>query len=333
METLPALGLLAQMPSSIDPVRSENPLLFAAKERADALVVAAAIFDVRRRRPLVVITPSVRDGGFDVDARTVAAMVWEFADTVVMETVNAASELNTQVPSWMPTYGGAVRVFAPGADRCDEATRHPLIRAVWQRDREPQHLKIVNWARTVANSRNDHDPEHKLLAMTRKYNAMMEELNDARTKLKDRPTETREPDMPRVYRDDEAQFEHDVFNVWLATTAEGSDRQAWAMRDYILGPKFLGSLEDMKIASRATVMRAVVDVITGRYCEINGREAKLLNPPGSRKKQIRPSDGATAWRCSIASNTPGAPRLMWWECPGDIPELSLVAHHDDFRIV
>jgi hypothetical protein len=333
-DVVPVIGLLSLMPTDIEPTRRDEAVLFMAKGQYDALIVASVIYDTRRRRPLVVYTPRANNGWFDGQPKHVAAKLWDDADVVMMEDPTTTAAFNTLVPSWLQTYNGSIRVFAPGADRCDEADVHPWVKPTWERNKDGIHTKIISLAKRVARNRRNHDVEYRFTELQRKHAETLAELAETRTKLSNaRPVE-REVDttQPVVFNDPEMQFDHELYCTWLACTPDGDDRQRWPLRTYGVGEKFIESMQDMKIVSRAAILRACVDVVTGRYAEINGRQAKHLNKPGARGRIERPEDGAIAWRCSIASGTPGAPRLMWWECDEDTPELSLVAHHDDFRI-
>lgn len=333
-DVVPVIGLLSLMPTDTEPTRRDQAVLFMAKGQSDALIVASVIYDNRRRRPLVVYTPKMQNGWFDGSPKHVAAALWDHADVVMIEDAATASALNTLLPSWLQTYNGSIRIFAAGADRCDEADVHPWIKPTWERIKDGIHAKVINRTKQVARNRRNHDIEYRFTQLQGKHNEALAELSEARAKLSNaRPVE-REVDTahPIVFNDPEAQFDHELYCTWLASTPDGEDRVRWPLRIYDVGEKFIESMQDMKIVSRTAILRACVDVVTGRYAEINGRQAKHLNRPGSRGRVERPEDGAIAWRCSIASNTPGAPRLMWWECEGDSPELSVVAHHDDFRI-
>ncbi len=59
-----------------------------------------------------------------------------------------------------------------------------------------------------------------------------------------------------------------------------------------------------------------------------------INPRPPRERR---SDGASAWRCALQKDTPGARRLHWWRVPApgdelDFIEFAQVGHHDDYSI-
>lgn len=329
-------GLMLLMPTNLEPERSHEPHLFVAQGSDKAMLVASLIYDVRRSRPLVVITPDIRRSLTDCKPATVAAELWNCADVVHIRDPKTASTLNTLVPDWVRVYNGATRIYAPGADLSDPEGAHPLVRALWEGAETANH-RIVNTVRAFARNRRTHNPEKLLAELQRKHAAVVADLSEARKALNDRPSEVKEPDAPIVFSDPEAQFDHELYNGWLEATQEG-DREKWALRPYEIGPEFLASLNGMKTVKRSVIIRACVDVATGRYAEINSREAQFFHNTGrkkangSNKKVERASDGAAAWRCKVGTGGI-ALRLMWWECPGDSPEFSLVVEHNDYRIV
>lgn len=330
--SMDVLALLSFMPGGQPFERTDKPLLFVAANKEHALVVASAIFDARRDRPLVVITPHVRSGKYDCNPRRVAAELWETADVVMLQTQLTTSTLNTLVPEWMQAYNGSIRVFSSRAEPTDPETYHPLITPRWEGVADGDRRIVATVTHLLRNPRRPStDSERQITHLTSQVERLTEERDRAR-KLATKAAKTEATtEAPRVWNDPQAQFDWELYNTWLEMTPDGTDREAWPLRSYILGPKFLESMDSVRVVKRRIIIRACVDVVTGRYREINSREAKHF---GDRNNKVSREDGASGWRCAIVSKTPAAPRLMWWEIPpGDEVELSLVAHHDDFRIV
>ena len=181
------------------------------------------------------------------------------------------------------------------------------------------------------------DPADALAREIKAHQATKNQLQQARNDLAaERAKDTAEPATAVVFSDREEQFEHELWLSWLHTTPE-CDRDDWPLRPYQLGPEFLDSLDALEAISRPRLIRTCVDVVTGRYAEINGRQAKRLHdgtPTSGRGAPdlVRHSDGAIAWRCAVQTKGVGA-RMLWWELPGHEPELARLAGHNDFRIV
>lgn len=132
-----------------------------------------------------------------------------------------------------------------------------------------------------------------------------------------------------VFEDDEEQFRSDATLAWLRMTPP-SERAAWPMREYQVGPDFLGSWDDLSV-DRARVVHVVVDMLTRRAYEMSSR---AVHPQGETRggKPTTRADGAIAYRAAIKRASPSAPRLLVWElCDGRV-ELARVALHDDLAI-
>lgn len=331
--SMDVLALLSFMPGGRPLERTDKPLLFVAANKEHALIVASAIFDTRRDRPLVVVTPHVRSGKYDCNPRRVAANLWGTADMVLMQNQLTTSTLNTLVPEWMQTYNGSARIFSAGAEPHDPEEYHPLITPRWEGDADGERRIVATVTHLLRNPRRPVSTlERQVAQLTKQVERLTDERDQARKKVgSKKSTGDAMADAPQVWNDPQAQFDWELYNTWLEMTPDGTDRETWPLRSYILGPQFLDSMESVRTVKRRIIIRACVDVVTGRYREINSREAKHF---GDRSTKVTRADGASGWRCAIVSKTPAAPRLMWWEIPpGDEVELSLVAHHDDFRIV
>lgn len=331
LDTAPVGALLPLMSTGFDRPLPTIPTLYTADSELDALQLPSIVFDARRTRPLLVVTR----GGHrpPVDLAELATALWATSDVVDVRTHEVAQAFCAHVPSWLAAYGGQVRLYLPGTDIADERKQHPLI------NREPEgsyEKKITSFVAARARQHRRTDPARKLAdteTTLERVRADLARSRDEITRLKDALAEAADDDEP-VYSDPVVQFEHELELAWLKTTPE-HDRDAWGLRSYTLGPDFLGSLATIEV-SRTRILRACVDVVTGRYPHIDGRNAKRFkdttdNSGGGKPVLVRASDGATAWRCSIQMSGLAA-RLMWWECRNGRPELSRVAAHNDYRI-
>jgi hypothetical protein len=330
-DTAPVGALVALMSTGFDRALPDTPTLYTADGELDALHLSSVVFDARRARPLLVAT---RGGNHraPADLAELAATLWPTADVVDVRNHEVAQAFCARVPSWLAAYGGQVRLYLPGTDLSDDGKHHPLI------TREPQGCYEKKIASTVTGRTRQHrrtDPARKLADIQAAHERTKSDLARARdeiARLKDAAADLDDDDP--VFSDPEAQFDHELYQAWLRTTPE-PDRDEWGLRGYTLGPDFLDSLDRLEVARRR-VLRACVDVITGRYPHITGRDAKrfkgtVATSGAGKPNLVRDSDGAAAWRCSIQMSGLAA-RLMWWERPNGEPELSCIAEHNDFRI-
>lgn len=136
------------------------------------------------------------------------------------------------------------------------------------------------------------------------------------------------------YDDAEQQFRHEVQLEWQRSHT-ASDRTAWPLARYRIGPAFLPSLDALAGVSRAKVVAVCVEVLTGRAETLTSREVHPLrcSEAGDAGDRMRAEDGARAWRVSLQVKTPSARRLHFWRLPDGSIELSKVGVHDDLTIV
>lgn len=326
--TTPVGLLMTLMSNGSERDRGKVPLLYQAQGLAEAYELAGVLFDSRRTRPAVVVSHGDLRAPYNI--AHLAFELWPHADVIALADTATSQALCAALPTWMNVYRGGTRIFRPGADLSDEPDRHTLITPVWKNP-DLVYDKVVRAARQAATRSRDDDPVIALARERAAHEATRAELIKLRKthtealRIADRP----DTELPEVFSDPAVQFDHWLYNVWLETIPE-SDRERWPLRPYSLGPDFLHDLTTQQAVSRLRVMRCAVDVITGRYPEVPGREAKRCKPNPSGAAVIRPADGATAWRCYVQNTSPGM-RLMWWEIDNE-PELARVAVHDDYRM-
>lgn len=133
--------------------------------------------------------------------------------------------------------------------------------------------------------------------------------------------------------DPERQFRHEVTLSWLHSTTEQDRVERPLPSEWVIGPDFLGSVDDLDGVSRDKIVRVVTEVLTGLVWEVQGRNAhqQRVSDHGGAPLQVR-DDGATAWRCALQVNSASARRLMWWSLPNGQIELGRVAVHDDLAL-
>lgn len=133
--------------------------------------------------------------------------------------------------------------------------------------------------------------------------------------------------------DSQEGFHRMVLDSWLAKL-QLADRMRYPLGPYVLGREFLRSVEGLEVTTPTRIAEVCAMVACGRAPEINGFDLHALRtgPGGDDPKRTRSHDGAQAKRCALKQNTPAAPRLHFWECPGGTVEFASVGVHDDLRI-
>lgn len=134
-------------------------------------------------------------------------------------------------------------------------------------------------------------------------------------------------DVPVVFDDPGEQFRWEVEQAWLIGTPQ-REREVFPMRPWVASQEFLSCLDDDIVPRRKTV-EFVIDIVTGRLEERRRPRHPFRTGRGGNDPQRTRSDGALAWRGELKRNSPGAPRITWWELPDRSIELMHVGHHDD----
>ncbi|CAM2916072.1 hypothetical protein ACSL103130_06965 [Actinomyces slackii] len=181
-----------------------------------------------------------------------------------------------------------------------------------------------------------------------------EELSQARAALKRAPARPQAPKpgpvkraetakalSPEALREDEEglfldpvdQIRYEIYVAWARQTPP-VDKERWPLPErYIVGEAFPQALEELEGIDRSRVMRAAVDVLTGRAREISSRNLHALRASAAGGSPVRTRrDGAVAFRVSLQEGTPSARRLHFWRLPDGRIELINVAVHDEIDV-
>lgn len=128
----------------------------------------------------------------------------------------------------------------------------------------------------------------------------------------------------QVFTDPEKQLHWEIEQEWLIGTPE-SERGHQLTR-YTLEPGFLESMAT-EIVPRAKTVRVMVDILAGHAWDRH-KTHQFTTAPRGGKQRVR-DDGATAWRTYVKAESPGAPRLTWWQCADGSVQFGHVGHHDE----
>lgn len=335
-----SVSVLLRLMSATASTAAPDLPLYRVSGVMDAVLLGAAAYDSRRARQIVVVARH-RQRGYPLDpARMALELRHAGVDVVFLAdagiTAEAVSEALTRrlaVPA------GGVRVLRPDMAEDDTAARHPLLCHNDVPDADQLHAEILKAVNSASNQPRralapvKHMPVGKTGAdpETKRLRLQVQELRKDLRAMEDRLAAQSRP----VFADGYAQFRHDLYRAWLAATEEG-DRSEWPLREFALGPEFLASITEQQIVDRDRVIRACVDVITGRHAKIPGRVSHRLRingESGNSSPVRRRDDGSIAWRCAVQTVGASAARLMWWERTDNVVELAAVRPHDDYRIV
>ena len=327
------------------------------------------IFADRRTVPLVLITPSRGSGDRPLlDPQVIHQHLGAAADIVVLTNQRASWALSDALPDALNTYGGAVRVFQPGATENDNAAQHPIV---FVDPADPHHAitLVANRVHGIAYTSSTPTPSDALPKpagpdnnsqaanlrteadqLTASNQRLHNQLADAKKTVLSLRQETRQLTErvkelkatawhtavpPLVYSDPQKQFRYEIEQTWLWTQTE-AERAEWALRPYAMGADWIPSITEITGNTNLDhrhILGVAIDIITGRAGVIPARRVRPHHEgPLSQTPQLVRADGATAWRCNMKSNSPAAPRLTWWKLPDGTIELGRITLHDDNRL-
>ncbi|MDR1151718.1 MAG: hypothetical protein LBK72_04440 [Bifidobacteriaceae bacterium] len=132
-----------------------------------------------------------------------------------------------------------------------------------------------------------------------------------------------------MFASSDAQLRWEISLAWaLYVSAEEKDR--YPLPDYDIGPDFAASLERLQGVGKDKVLTVIVNVLTNRAKDSEGRNLHRLRfgSAGGAPTRKR-DDGAVAMRVALQRGTPAARQLHFWQLPGGRIELHRVGVHDD----
>jgi hypothetical protein len=320
--------------------------------RGQGAWLAARILDPERRLPVVAVTLPPRREESWMDMPRLARLLVGKAELFLVETGAATWELAAALPSRLDVYGGAARIWWPGVTATSDPYQHPLVFAWGPDDGESATRRILKLVGAedpdaprphgggaaqgavaqaielmqtrAAVTRLEH--ENKVLA--RELEHVREErarLIDDRRLLRDSEQRLRRQLRELTGQDSDPDtvgldpldslptFLSELFSAFgrLYPAVGPSPVKPQLVR---LHAEFLDSARSAEDLRPARVLEAASHVAAGKSFEVAGLSAGPL-PSGveGAPQQVRASDGARAWRCTI----PGSGwSLRWWVLPG-----------------
>ncbi|WP_068402188.1 hypothetical protein [Kribbia dieselivorans] len=167
----------------------------------------------------------------------------------------------------------------------------------------------------------------------RRANKAEHDLKHARVRLRKAGTSkaAASPCPEPRFADRELGFRHAVLTAW-ASRLPPDEQAIRPLPEYAVGPRFLGSLDDLEGIKPDKVADVAFEVLTGLAADIPGRELHRLRAGnGGGDPYLVREDGAQAFRVSLQVNTPSARRLHYWQLSNGQIELSRVVLHDDVQ--
>lgn len=166
----------------------------------------------------------------------------------------------------------------------------------------------------------------------RRANKAEHELKATRSRLRKASTakSTGTDGAGPQFVDREQGFRYRVLTQWATRTLPTEQRDR-PLPDYLIGPRFLDSLDKLEGIKEDKVADVVFEIVTGLAPELPSREVHHLRTGSGGEDPVRiRADGAVAWRASLQVNTPSARRIHYWVLTGGQVELARVTTHDDF---
>ncbi|WP_340537982.1 hypothetical protein [Nocardioides sp. GXZ039] len=132
------------------------------------------------------------------------------------------------------------------------------------------------------------------------------------------------------FLDGEQGFRHRVLTQWATRTLPAEQRER-PLPNYLVGPRFLDSLDKLEGIKPDKIADVVFEIVTGLAQQLPSREIHRLRTGSGGEDPVRiREDGAVAWRANLQVNTPSARRIHYWVLTTGQIELARVTTHDDF---
>jgi hypothetical protein len=162
--------------------------------------------------------------------------------------------------------------------------------------------------------------------------AELREQEAANKKLRSELRQHRLFKFPRVFTDPEKQFRLELSVNYLTRVDEAIRDQYPMPANYLMGPDFIASVEQMtqsRGVSREKVLDVCIDVLCNRAKDMSQRALKEWTESKNGPQLIRSSDGAGAMRVRLQTGTAAARRLRYWQLRTGKIELDKVLTHDE----
>lgn len=127
---MPARKRHRKQPSASGAPEAAPKLTARVTEIDDAIAVARlveTVFDWGRELPLLLVSSAGDTGRPRVNLDDLLTAIGADAEVAVVRDLRTTWALSNRLPEDLRAYGGAIRVFWPGADENDPGSRHPLF--------------------------------------------------------------------------------------------------------------------------------------------------------------------------------------------------------------
>ena len=175
---------------------------------------------------------------------------------------------------------------------------------------------------------------YQLKSCTASRNQAESDLKGARKRLR-KAGSKKSNESGRVgpsFADPEQGFRYQVLTQW-ATRIPLNEQASKPLPEYVFGPQFFDSLDNLEGITMDKVADVVFEIVTGLAQKSGSRQAhKLRSGPGGDDPVRVRADGATAWRASLQVGVPSARRIHYWVLSNGPIEFAKVGLHDDFTI-
>lgn len=330
-------------------------------QKSRRLVTVTSFRDVRslsselrqtgRNYPIVVVSmpEGAVEPSFAVDELREA--IDPYVPVYVLANAAVTRRLNGTLGEELGVSGGA-RIYWPGLRRGDDPSAHPIV--ICDGANGVAHLvEVLNLSRPEVRGHLEHTEDR----MHNAHQRASETTRELREACAERDAALRRAEsaeaalgeLQRQHRaleqagideqelralaalDAEALMQRLICHEWLIAL-HAHDRQENPLRGYRLGPRFLASIKDRRIAvPRRRVAFACAMVACGRASLLPGlephpwREGKASG--SGDDPQVLRGDGAKGFMCNLGHGG-GAARLFYWALPEGLTEFEAVRNHD-----
>jgi hypothetical protein len=332
-----------------------DPCLISVTSERQVRLLADQVLDGARDYPMVCLTARPGEHAPALSGERVRGIVGPGIPVYFIAAHRLTRRLGGLLPERLDVFGGAARVWWPGVTRDSDPEEHLLVydaRGIYGEEcyerladefrvvERPeltiqQRLVLAERARESAQ-RSRREAERRLYALRRVPAGQERDIapaEDARERI--RECEPRHSRRLSVRAGRELDFEQRLHVMlvgeWVSALTV-SDRREFPLGRYVFARGFAGMVESRRVGVAVERVAWVCAMVacgraSGAGCEVH----PLRTGSGPTMAQLRRSDGARAWRCSLKM-TSGGPRLHYWMTPDGIVEFASVAAHDDLSI-
>lgn len=340
-----------------------RPAASSDRARDSALLVLATRKDLRRltsdlrgadRDAIVVLTLGDRADGPSFPPSAIRAGVDPHVPVYVVATADLCRRLEQSLGPQLAVRGGDARIYWPGVSHESDPAEHPLVPAHSNSDRRDPSDRLmaaldlsrpgvrghvaVTQERLEAAEQRAADTLRELresraecATEVARAKAAEAELADAQQKLDAlHAAGLDRAELELVARMGPEATMHRLISREWAVMLQSADFQKHPLGNYVLGPQFIKSIEDKRIATPRARIAFACAVVSCRMAKTHGglepHPLRAGDKSGDDPQAVR-ADGAKGMVCNLGHGM-GAARLIYWVLPDGKTEFEALRNHD-----